>query len=252
MDSKTPVIQFMDVAKGYSGEVILQNINETIYKGEFITLIGPSGCGKTTFLKLINALLLPDIGNVTVLNENTLETDVVELRRRIGYVIQNIGLFPHMNVRKNLEYVPSLFKAPTKDCFTASELMDIVSLDKEYLTRMPDELSGGQKQRVGIGRALAAKPDILLMDEPFSAVDEISRKQLQDSIKKIHEELGLTIVFVTHSIEEAFKLGTRVAIFGEEKTIEQFDAPDVIVSKPANDYVRRFISNYCENSIYER
>ena len=233
----TPIIEFEHVTKRYGEHLVLNDVSLTIEAGEFVTLIGRSGCGKTTFLKMINALLTPDEGHIRVSGRDVQEVDQIELRRSIGYVIQNVGLFPHMNVRKNIEYVPRLFRHRPASAVAPERLMEIVSLEPEYLTRFPSELSGGQKQRVGIARALAIMPSILLMDEPFGAVDEITRRQLQDSISKIHSELGVTIIFVTHAIDEALRLGTRTAIFGEHRIL-QYDTPERILAAPANDFVR--------------
>ena len=241
MSTQTPVIEFTNVTKQYGDNLVLDNISVTINQGEFITLIGRSGCGKTTFLKMINALLLPDKGTVKVYGEDITQVNQIELRRKIGYVIQSVGLFPHMTVRKNIEYIPRLFKHRPKTAVAPEKLMEIVSLEKEYLTRFPCELSGGQKQRVGIARALSIMPHILLMDEPFGAVDEITRKQLQASISQIHKQLGLTIIFVTHAIDEALLLGTKTAIFGDHKIL-QFDTPERILAAPANDFVRELTS----------
>ena len=242
MKNEEPIVSFRNVSKSYSEKVVLDNVSVEIQRREFITLIGRSGCGKTTFLKLINALIKADSGSVKVFGENVDDVDKIALRRKIGYVIQNVGLFPHMTVRENIEYVPHLFKNPPKTTRKTSELMELVSLDEGLSDRYPHELSGGQKQRVGIARALATMPELLLMDEPFGAVDEITRKQLQRSISDIHEELGLTVVFITHSIEEAFILGSKVAIF-ENNGIVQMDEPNNIIAGPCDDFVKTLIEN---------
>ena len=239
--SDAPIIQFENVTKQYGDNVVLDNISLTINKGEFVTLIGRSGCGKTTFLKMINALLRPDSGTIKVYGEDISTVDQIELRRSIGYVIQNVGLFPHMTVRKNVEYVPKLFRHRPETTEAPEKLLELVSLEPELLNRFPSELSGGQKQRVGIARALAIMPSILLMDEPFGAVDEITRKQLQASISELHKKLGLTIIFVTHAIDEALLLGTKTAIFGDRKVL-QYDTPQNILAAPANDFVRELTS----------
>lgn len=241
MSQPRPIIEFQNVTKQYGDNVVLEDISVSIQQGEFVTLIGRSGCGKTTFLKMINALLQPDQGTVYVKGEDISKVNQIELRRNIGYVIQNVGLFPHMTVRKNIEYVPKLFKHRPASTVAPEKLMEIVSLEPSYLTRFPSELSGGQKQRVGIARALAIMPSILLMDEPFGAVDEITRKQLQSSISEIHRELGITIIFVTHAIDEALLLGTKTAIFGDQKII-QYDTPEKILAAPASDFVRELTS----------
>ena len=236
MRENVPIIEFTGVSKQYGDTPVLKEINIKIEKGEFVTLIGRSGCGKTTFLKLINALQAPDAGTVRVFGEDVASVDQIALRRKIGYVIQNVGLFPHMTVKKNVSYIPSLFKKKPEKTLEPERLLEMVSLEKELLNRYPSEISGGQKQRVGIARALAIMPDLLLMDEPFGAVDEITRKQLQASISKIQKELGITIIFVTHSIEEAMLLGTKIAIF-EDHRIVQYDCPDEVLRHPADEFV---------------
>lgn len=240
MSGVQSIIQFKNVSKRYSDNVVLEHVDVDIKKGEFITLIGKSGCGKTTFLKLINALILADEGEIRVFGNNVKELNHINLRREIGYVIQSVGLFPHMTVKKNIEYVPSLFKYPPSYICPMDKLLEFVSLDTSMLSRYPRELSGGERQRVGIARALITVPSIMLMDEPFGSVDEITRKQLQESIQNIHRELGITILFVTHSIEEAFMLGTRVAIF-ENHRIIQIDSPENIRKNPVNSFVRELI-----------
>jgi len=237
-----PIIEFRNVTKRYGEQLVLGDISLSIEAGEFVTLIGRSGCGKTTFLKMINALLTPDSGSVYVNGKDIKTVDQIELRRRIGYVIQSVGLFPHMSVRKNIEYVPRLFRHRPEKAVPPERLMELVSLEPEYLSRFPNELSGGQKQRVGIARALAIMPAILLMDEPFGAVDEITRRQLQDSISRIQSDLGITVVFVTHAIDEALRLGSRTAIFEMHKIL-QFDTPEHILTNPANDFVRDLTSS---------
>lgn len=236
MRENVPIIEFTGVSKQYGDTPVLKEINIKIEKGEFVTLIGRSGCGKTTFLKLINALQAPDAGKVCVFGEDVALVDQIALRRKIGYVIQNVGLFPHMTVKKNVSYIPGLFKKKPEKTLEPERLLEMVSLEPELLNRYPSEISGGQKQRVGIARALAIMPDLLLMDEPFGAVDEITRKQLQASISKIHRELGITIIFVTHSIEEAMLLGTKIAIF-EDHRIVQYDSPDEVLRHPADEFV---------------
>lgn len=236
------IIRFKDVSKSFGNNPVLRHVNVEIEKGEFITIIGKSGCGKTTFLKLINALILADDGEVDVFGNNVKEVNHINLRREIGYVIQNVGLFPHITVKKNIEYVPSLFKYRPSYMCPMDKLLKLVSLDEELIYRYPRELSGGQRQRVGIARALITVPSIVLMDEPFGSVDEITRKQLQESIATIHKELGTTIVFVTHSVEEAFKLGTRVAIL-EDHNILQIDTPVRIKNAPINSFARKLIES---------
>lgn len=243
MNKEKPIISFKRVDKLYGDRQILSDFNLDIYEGEFITIIGSSGCGKTTTLKLINGLLKSDSGDVIVYGENVKSTDLIKLRRNIGYVIQDIGLFPHMTVRKNISYVLDLEKASEdKIRSRVEELMDIVELDREFIERYPNELSGGQKQRVGIARALASNPKIILMDEPFGAVDEITRKSLQDEILKIQQRLNKTIFFITHDIREAFKLGSKVIIMDNGKIV-QMGSPYDIKRNPHNKFVRVLISD---------
>lgn len=213
-----------------------------IQDGEFISVIGGSGSGKTTVLKLINGLLIPDQGEIYVQDKAIRKVDQNELRRNIGYVIQSIGLFPHMTIEENIGYVLSLTKQDSALIQErVKEMMDIMKLEKQLLTRYPDELSGGQKQRVGIARALASHPKILLMDEPFGAVDEITRHSLQDEILRIYHELHITIFFITHDIREALRLGTRVMIM-KDGNIEQFDTPDIVKKQPQTEFVRQLLS----------
>lgn len=239
-----PIIRFVDVTKAYDDEAILERFSIDIGKGEFLTIIGSSGCGKTTLLKMINGLLIPDTGTVCVQGQDISKTDLIALRRNIGYAIQGVGLFPHMTVRKNIAYVPSLLNRQNRQKTEAAvaRLVKIVGLDQSLLDRYPSELSGGQQQRVGIARSLAAAPEILLMDEPFGAVDEITRRMLQDEILRIHRELGVTIVFITHDIREALKLGTRVAVM-DHGGLVQIDTPENIRNHPATDFVKELVSD---------
>lgn len=238
------IIRFVDVTKAYDDEAILERFSLDIGRGEFLTIIGSSGCGKTTLLKMINGLLIPDKGTVFVQGRDISKTDLIALRRNIGYAIQGVGLFPHMTVRKNIAYVPSLLNKQNRQKTEAavSHLVKIVGLDESLLERYPSELSGGQQQRVGIARSLAAAPDILLMDEPFGAVDEITRRMLQDEIMRIHRELGVTIVFITHDIREALKLGSRVAVM-DHGGLVQIDTPENIRKHPATDFVKELVSD---------
>lgn len=236
------IIILEHVTKSFDGQKILEDFNLSVKGGEFLTVIGRSGCGKTTMLKLMNGLLTPDRGKVYVEGKNIAETDIISLRRRIGYVIQNRGLFPHMTVEKNITYVPVISgkKNKKENHDLALRLLKLVGLEEEKLQRYPAELSGGQQQRVGIARALAANPKILLMDEPFGALDEITRQTMQDEILRLQKELGLTIIFITHDIREAMKLGDRVMVMEGGKTI-QLDTPENICQVPANSFVSDLI-----------
>ena len=236
------IISLEHVDKSFGKTQVLKDFSLAIEEGEFLTVIGRSGCGKTTMLKLINGLLMPEGGDVIVEGKNLKNTDLIALRRSIGYVIQNKGLFPHMTVEKNITYVPVISgkKKRSENHQLALKLMDIVGLDPAMLSRYPAELSGGQQQRVGIARALAANPHILLMDEPFGALDEITRQTMQDEILKLQKELGLTIVFITHDIREAMKLGDRVLVM-DAGVVVQHDTPEEIMKNPANDFVRELI-----------
>lgn len=237
-------VEYRNISMAYDNHVIIENFNLSIEQGEFVTIIGSSGCGKTTILKMVNGLVQPTGGDILVDGRNIKEMDMNILRRNIGYAIQGSVLFPHMTVEKNIAYVPNLLNKKDKERTkqAVSKWMKIVGLEDSLRSRYPDELSGGQQQRVGIARALAASPDILLMDEPFGAVDEITRASLQGEIARIHKETGITILFVTHDIGEALKLGTRVLVMDHGK-IQQFAKPDEIVQKPATDFVKRLVGN---------
>ena len=234
-----PAIRFDHVSKNYDEHTILKEISLDIRKGEFLTVIGSSGSGKTTLLKLINGLIQPTSGKIYVNGTDISRENQTLLRRNIGYVIQGIGLFPHMTIRKNIAYVPSLLNKRDKQRTTAAveRLIQTVGLDPVMLERYPSELSGGQRQRVGIARALAANPDILLMDEPFGAVDEITRKMLQSEIIRIHQELHVTVVFITHDIREALLLGSRILVMNDGR-IEQEGSPDEIRRSPKSNFVK--------------
>ena len=239
-----PIIQYDNVCKKFdnSGRLAVDHVSAQIVKGEFITILGSSGCGKTTLLKLTNRLYDPDEGKVLVDGENIANVDPVALRRRLGYVIQQVGLFPHMTIRDNITVIPQLMKWDKKRMDErADELLTLVGLaPSEYRDRYPHQLSGGQQQRVGLARALVLDPEILLMDEPFGAIDAITRLNLQNEFVKIQERLGKTILFVTHDINEAFKLGSRVMVMNEGKLL-QFDTPAEIVKNPADGFVRSLI-----------
>lgn len=236
------IIEFKNIEKAYGDNVVIDDFNLAIEKGEFVTIIGSSGCGKTTVLKMVNGLIEPTSGDVFVDGENIKNKNLVELRRNIGYAIQGSVLFPHMTVEKNISYVPNLLnkndKAKTKAA--VSKWMKIVGLDENIKDRYPSELSGGQQQRIGIARALAASPSILLMDEPFGAVDEITRAQLQNELKRIYTQTNITVLFVTHDISEALKLGTKVLVMNNG-AIEQYAEPNEILQNPATDFVRQLV-----------
>ncbi|CEN79586.1 ATP-binding cassette domain-containing protein [Paraclostridium sordellii] len=236
------IIKMKHINKTYDDKVIIKDLNLDINKGEFITVIGSSGCGKTTVLKMINGLNTPDKGDIFINGKNIKNENIIELRRKIGYSIQGSALFPHLTVEKNISYVLDLINEKNKDEIKESilKLIKVVGLEDNILNRYPDQLSGGQQQRVGIARALAAQPDILLMDEPFGAVDEITRKQLQNEIVKIHKNLGVTTIFITHDIKEALKLGTRVLVM-DKGEIVQFNKPEIIKNHPANDFVKELV-----------
>lgn len=238
------IIEFEHISKTYGENSVLQDFNLAIRKGEFLTVIGSSGSGKTTMLKLINGLSTPTGGRILIGGKDIAREDQTLLRRNIGYVIQGIGLFPHMTVKANIAYVPNLLNWKDKGRIrqAVERLIQVVGLETEMLGRYPSELSGGQRQRVGIARALAANPEILLMDEPFGAVDEITRQMLQNEIARIHQELGVTIVFITHDIKEALKLGSRVLVMNHGQ-IEQLGTPDEIRQTPATSFVRQLTGN---------
>ena len=238
------IIEFQDIAKKYGEKTIMEHFNMSVEQEEFLTIIGSSGCGKTTMLKMVNGLICPDEGNVRVWKEDVAKTDQIKLRRSIGYSIQGNVLFPHMTVEENISYVPDLLnrrdKKKTREA--VAKWMEIVGLTDDMRKRFPSELSGGQQQRVGIARALAASPEILLMDEPFGAVDEITRSQLQKEIKRIHQKTGVTILFVTHDIREALYLGTKVLVL-DHGEIQQYGTPEEIKKHPSNEFVKKLLYN---------
>lgn len=236
------MLKFENVTKVYKGgNKAVDNINLEINRGEFVAFIGPSGCGKTTTMKMVNRLIETTEGNIYVDGKNINEVDVVELRRSIGYVIQQIGLFPHMTIRENIALVSKLLKTPLDERNKrAEELIDLVNMDRSYLDRYPGELSGGQQQRIGVLRALAADPPLILMDEPFGALDPITRDALQDEFKDLQQRLGKTIVFVTHDMDEAIKLADRIVILRDGEVV-QVGTPDEILRTPANEFVEEFI-----------
>ncbi len=235
-------VNFQHVSVSFGDNEILKDFSLEVQKGECLTIIGTSGCGKTTMLRLVNGLLLPSSGTVEVNGQDVGTSDLIKLRREIGYAIQNVGLFPHMTVRQNIAYVPSLSKRWNRqeENRQIQRLLTVVGLDAAMADRYPSELSGGQKQRVGIARALAANPSILLMDEPFGAVDSITRRGLQKELKNLHKSLGLTILFVTHDIREALRLGDRVLVMKEGKIV-RLDTPKAIKENPGSDFVARLL-----------
>ena len=238
-------IELVDVSKRYPGqqEAAVDNVSMRIPAGEIVVLVGPSGCGKTTTMKMINRLIEPTSGQILLDGDNVIERDADDLRRHIGYVIQAGGLFPHMTVAANVGLVPGLLKWDKKRTTErVDELLDLVGLDPaDFRNRYPREISGGQQQRVGVARALAADPPVLLMDEPFGAVDPITRSRLQDELIRLQDELGKTIVFVTHDFDEAVKLGDRIAVLATGSRIVQYDTPAEILTNPADQYVADFV-----------
>lgn len=237
------VIRFEHVTKRYAdGTTAVDDLSFEVAEGELITLVGPSGCGKTTTMKMVNRLIEPTSGRISLDGEDIAAADPVELRRRIGYVIQQVGLFPHKTVLDNTATVPHLLGWPRKKARArAAELLDLVGLDPSVFGgRYPDQLSGGQRQRVGVARALAADPPVLLMDEPFGAVDPVVRERLQTEFLRLQSQVHKTVLFVTHDMEEAVRLGDRIAVYGHGR-IEQFDAPTAVLGAPATPYVADFV-----------
>ncbi|MFC2946908.1 ABC transporter ATP-binding protein [Virgibacillus sediminis] len=237
------MIEFRNVWKTYTdGTEAVKNFSLSINSGEIVTLIGPSGCGKTSSLKMINRLIEPTAGSIYINNQDIKDFNIHELRWNIGYVLQEIALFPHLSVGENISVVPEMKKWKRKRMMQRSEeLLDMVGLEPStYMNRMPYELSGGQQQRIGVIRALAADPDIILMDEPFSALDPISREQLQTDIRQLQQEIEKTIVFVTHDMDEAMAIGDRVCLM-EDGEIIQYDTPQQLILNPKNQFVKDFI-----------
>lgn len=237
------MIRFENISKTYGqGIKVVDDINLHIREGEILVLIGPSGCGKTTTMKMINRLVEPTTGKIFIKGEDISQLDPVELRRNIGYVIQHVGLLPHMTIAENVSLVPKLKKWEKSAYLNrVNELLHMVNLDPEiFSNRYPNELSGGQQQRIGVIRAMAADPPIILMDEPFSALDPISREQLQDELIRLQEVISKTIIFVTHDIDEAIKIANRICII-QDGNIVQMDTPERILRHPANQFVKEFI-----------
>jgi osmoprotectant transport system ATP-binding protein len=237
-------IVFDHVTKRYPGrdQPAVDDLSLTIPAGEICVLVGPSGGGKTTAMKMVNRLIEFDQGDIRIDGTSVRDQDATELRRGIGYVIQQVGLFPHFTVAENIATVPRLLgwpRARIKE--RTAELLELVSLEPEYADRYPAQLSGGQRQRVGLARALAADPPLMLMDEPFGALDPITRDRLQVEFLRLHEAVRKTVIFVTHDIDEAIKLGDRIAILREGGVLVQYDTPDRILAHPVDDFVARFV-----------
>ncbi|MFE3286449.1 ABC transporter ATP-binding protein, partial [Streptomyces sp. NPDC059233] len=237
------MIRFEHVTKRYpDGTTAVEDLSFEVAEGELVTLVGPSGCGKTTTMKMVNRLIEPTSGRILLDGEDIAAADPVELRRRIGYVIQQVGLFPHKTVLENTATVPRLLGTPKAAARArAAELLELVGLDPAvYGGRYPEQLSGGQRQRVGVARALAADPPVLLMDEPFGAVDPVVRERLQNEFLSLQRTVRKTILLVTHDLEEAIRLGDRIAVYGQG-TIEQFARPAAVLGAPATDSVASFV-----------
>lgn len=236
------MIEFKNVRKDFKNKIVLKDVSFNINKGELVAIIGASGCGKTTTLKMINRLIKPSSGQILINGEDIASKDVVKLRRNIGYVIQQTGLFPHMTIKENIEIIPKVQKMKAENITKKThELMDMVGLNsEEFLDRYPTELSGGQQQRIGVARGFATDPDIILMDEPFSALDPITRLQLQDELIDLQYKLKKTIVFVTHDMDEAIKIADKICIMNQGEIV-QYDTPENILKNPCNDFVSEFI-----------
>lgn len=238
------MIRLQNICKAYGALTVIERLSMTIPSGEITVLIGPSGCGKTTLLEMINGLIPPDRGNIFIGEQNLREIDGISLRRRIGYVIQEVGLFPHYTVYDNIALVPRLLRwDEARIRNRVNELIELVNIPTDRLEKYPSQLSGGQQQRVGVARALAANPDYLLMDEPFSAIDPINRERLQDEFLRIQANLGKTVVFVTHDMNEAMKIGDRIAIINKGKVI-QYDTPLQLLKSPADPFVKEFVGRH--------
>ena len=235
------IIEYKNIGKSYQGKWVVRNFNLTINEMDFLCIVGTSGSGKTTLLKMINGLVVPDEGDITINGIRVIDQDIISLRRKIGYAIQGDGLFPHMTVADNIGYVPKLDGTPKKEVDSiVNRMLSLVGLPLDSKGKYPKELSGGQQQRVGIARAYANSPKILLMDEPFGAVDSITRYQLQEDLKQIHKQTDCTIVFITHDMHEAFKLGTHILVMHEGK-IQQYGTAEEVKNYPSNEYVKQLI-----------
>jgi osmoprotectant transport system ATP-binding protein len=240
------MIRLEDLTKVFPAqdEAAVDDLSLEIYEGEIVVLVGPSGCGKTTTMKMINRIIEPTSGRIFLQGEDVTRVNPDKLRRRIGYVIQQIGLFPHMTIADNIATVPRMLgweKKRTSD--RIDELLETVGMDLSFRDRYPKELSGGQRQRIGVARAMAADPPVLLMDEPFGAIDPITRDRLQDEFLRLQQEIRKTIVFVTHDIDEAIKMGDRIAILKQQSKIAQYDTPERILTDPADEFVQDFIGS---------
>jgi osmoprotectant transport system ATP-binding protein len=235
------LIQFQNIVKKYRTKTIIRNFSLDIEDGQLVVFIGPSGCGKTTLLKMINRLIQPTSGKIFLNGTDISKMNPIELRRNIGYVIQNTGLFPHMTIQENLELIPKL-KGESMDLIEKKtvELLKMVGLTEEYLQRYPKELSGGQQQRVGVARAFSTNSDIILMDEPFSALDPVTRSALQEELYQMQKELNKTIIFVTHDMDEAIKIADKICLL-KDGDLLQYDTPENILKNPTNDFVENFI-----------
>nr|WP_275887097.1 ATP-binding cassette domain-containing protein [Nocardioides sp. 616] len=239
-----PMIRLTGVGKTYDdGTVAVHELDLDVARGELVCLVGPSGCGKSTTLKMINRLIEPSTGQILVDGQDVTQVDPNALRRGIGYVIQQVGLFPHQRVEANVMTVPLLYgESRASARARAHELLALVGLEPElYAQRYPHQLSGGQQQRVGVARALAADPPVLLMDEPFGAVDPVVRTRLQDEFGRLQRELGKTVVLVTHDIDEAVRMGDRVAIFADGGRLAQYGTPQEVLARPADEFVEDFV-----------
>ncbi|MCB2293533.1 ABC transporter ATP-binding protein [Clostridium algoriphilum] len=236
------MIEFKNVSKSFNGRKILNDINITIQDKELVVFIGPSGCGKTTTLKMINKLLTPTSGEIVINGEKIGDKNTIKLRRNMGYVIQQAGLLPHLTIGDNIALIPSIEKMDKDKLHTkVIELLKLVGLDPDlYIDKYPNQLSGGEQQRVGVARAFVMDPDVILMDEPFSALDPITKTQLQDEIFNIQQNYKKTIIFVTHDMDEALKLGDKICIMNGGDVV-QFDTPEEILKNPINDFVRDFV-----------
>lgn len=236
------MIKFNNIVKKYKNKTVINKLNLEINKGELVVLIGASGCGKTTLLKMINGLMKPSSGDVIINNQNIKNLDIIKLRRKIGYVIQHIGLFPHKTIRENIEVILKVEKIENDLRLEKTKsLLNMVGLNpEEYMNRYPTELSGGQQQRIGVARAFSTDPDIILMDEPFSALDPITRSDLQDELVELQAKLKKTIIFVTHDMDEAIKIADKICIINKGEIV-QYDTPENILKNPSDEFVQDFV-----------